>query len=206
MTIQSLLSGLGAPATAVDSISAYLDLLLHHNRRTNLIGPMDRSSVVSELVLDSLLPATVAVPRSPLIDIGSGAGLPGLPLAIAFPGVEVHLVEPRQKRNIFLRIAIRSLGLENVTIHARRIEAVSGVQAETVAAKAFRPPSELLALYTQLLDPGGLGYCYTSVSRWDHSVLAAVLSTGFRELGRAPHPFIEGRFAVVVERLSLECT
>lgn len=178
------------------SLDEYIDLLLAHNRNTNLIGPMSREVLRRDLIEDSLLPSAVAAPQGTLLDLGSGAGLPGIPLAIRFPQTQVHLVEPRRKRHTFLSIAARQLGLDNVTVHGCRVESLrvpAGVG--TVAAKAFRPLPALLETYAGLLGPGGLGYLYVSDDTWDQD---AVTAAGFEVVGRTAHPERQGRWGAVV--------
>lgn len=184
-------------------LDQYIDLLLAHNRKANLIGPLGRAAIRRDLIEDSLLPPRVAPPRGALIDLGSGAGLPGIPLAITYPDTPVHLVEPRQKRHTFLRIAARRLGLTNVTVHGCRVEELSlpdGV--ETAAAKAFRPVPELLETYASLLPIGGLGYLYVSDETWSEEAVAAA---GFEPVGREPHPDRPGRWGAVVRRTQTVC-
>ena len=179
-------------------LDQYVQLLLQHNRRANLIGPLDARAIRRDLIVDSVLPAEVLAPEGALLDLGSGAGLPGIPLALRFRDTPVHLVEPRQKRHTFLRIAVRRLGLDNVTVHGCRVEDLvvpDGV--ETVAAKAFRPLSELLETYASLLPSSGLGYLYMSDDTWDERIVAAA---GFELVGRRPHPERPGRYGVVIRR------
>jgi 16S rRNA (guanine527-N7)-methyltransferase len=182
----------------VSLFDQYIQLLLAHNRRANLIGPLDEAAIRRDLIADSLLPGEVLAPEGALLDLGSGAGLPGIPLAIRFRDTPVHLVEPRQKRHTFLRIAVRRLGLDNVTIHGCRVEDLvlpDGVG--TAAAKAFRPLPSLLDTYSSLLPPGGLGYLYVSDDTWDETT---ILASGFEVVGRRPHPNRPGRYGAVLRR------
>ncbi len=182
----------------MSSLDQYIDLLLSHNRTTNLIGPLSREAIRSDLIEDSLLPSGVAAPEGALLDLGSGGGLPGIPLAIRFPDTAVHLVEPRRKRHQFLSIAVRQLGLDNVTVHGCRVESLEvppGVG--TVAAKAFRPLPALLETYAALLPAGGLGYLYVSDDTWDLDVIA---SAGFSVVGRQQSPQRATRWGAVVRK------
>src|SRR5690606_23507115 len=89
----------------------YLALLLQFNQGSNLIGPMSPEAVVRELLVDSLAAAAAARPGGPILDVGTGAGLPGLPLKFVFPELPITLVEPRRKRATFLRIVATRLEL-----------------------------------------------------------------------------------------------
>ena len=181
-------------------LAQYVDLLLTHNRKTNLIGRLDAAAIRRDLLEDSVLPAEVAPPEGALLDLGSGAGFPGIPLAIKFPDTPVHLVEPRRKRHTFLTIAARQLGLANVTVHGCRVEVFEVPEGVgTVAAKAFRPLPALLETYSTLLPVGGLGYLYVSDDTWSEETITAA---GYAVVGRKPHPERSGRYGGVVRRLA----
>jgi 16S rRNA (guanine527-N7)-methyltransferase len=106
-------------------------------------------------VADSLRGALVLRPgdRS-AIDAGAGAGLPGIPVAIASPHVRVVLVEPRQARAAFLEIAVERLGLGNVTVIADRVESVSEA-ADVVFSRAFVPLGDAWRRLQHLVGNGG---------------------------------------------------
>lgn len=199
--LEKVLEACGADGGAADKLESYVALLLQHNRASNLIGPLPADKVRSELIADALLPAAVRPPIGPLMDIGSGAGLPGIPLAIAFPHTEVHLVEPRQKRTTFLKIVTRRLGLDNVHVHVCRIEEV-GLAASsfgTMAAKAFRPPAEFIAEAAAWRRRGdGQIYLYLSESSWDDAARQAARDAGLIEAGRFAHPDHPDRFGLVL--------
>jgi 16S rRNA (guanine527-N7)-methyltransferase len=132
------------------------ELLERWGQRINLTGHRSVHAVVARLVLDALaiarwLPAQAAS----LVDLGSGAGFPGLPIAIARPELEVRLVESRERRHHFQRAVIRTLGLENVRPIRGRIEDLVPEPAEIAIAQAVSPPSELLALMLPWTLPGG---------------------------------------------------
>jgi 16S rRNA (guanine527-N7)-methyltransferase len=91
-----------------------------------------------------------------VIDVGSGAGLPGLALAIARPDLDLHLVEPKLRRTNWLSMAVAELGLTNVTVHRGRAEQFRGVlSAPVVTARAVARLSELATWCLPLLLPGG---------------------------------------------------
>lgn len=140
----------------------YLDLLDDWNARTNLIGPFDRSRIVKELFVDSLTPAAIEPPRGRVLDVGTGAGLPGIPLAIAFDGAEYTLVEPRRKRIQFLRIACHRLGLDHVELFEGRVEDLDAEPFDWAISKAFRPPAQWLQTAQGLTAPGGTIVCLQS--------------------------------------------
>ena len=132
----------------LDRLGVYVSLLLRWNQEINLIGRSTEKDLWRRHILDSaqiytLLP-TIA---SPLVDLGSGAGFPGLILAIL--GVrDVHLVESDKRKAAFLRQAAQSTGLD-ITIHAARIEELCPFPAAVVTARALAPLSKLLHLGTR---------------------------------------------------------
>ena len=89
-----------------------------------------------------------------MVDLGSGAGLPGIPLAIALPSVRLVLVEARTRRGAFLEMAVDELGLANVTVHVGRIQDLDE-QADVCLARAFGPPLTSWRAAERVLRPGG---------------------------------------------------
>lgn len=143
---QALTVGLEEAATLV----RFLDLLEHWNRVHNLTGIRDRSELVDRHLVESLaLEPFVAGPTA--CDIGSGAGLPGIPLAVVLPGVAFTLIESRRKRASFLRHAKATLALDNVEVLHARAEDVTAGPFDTVLARAVAPPAELLRLAEPLV-------------------------------------------------------
>ncbi|MBI3391708.1 MAG: 16S rRNA (guanine(527)-N(7))-methyltransferase RsmG [Nitrospirae bacterium] len=123
-------SEIGVPLSdgQVESFLQYVQLLLKWNRRVNLIGTDDPSEIVVRHLIDSLLFLDVFPAGSPLrvVDLGSGAGLPGIPVKIARPEDTVVLVESRAKKAAFLREAVRVTRLPGITVHEGRIEEIAG--------------------------------------------------------------------------------
>lgn len=134
----------GVSRETLDRLAAYAATLRKWQPKINLVGPSTLPEAWRRHFLDSaqLLPL---IPESArlLVDLGSGAGFPGLVLAIL--GVpEVHLVESDSRKCAFLREAARAADAR-VTVHNKRIEAVIGVAADVVTARALAPLSDLLA-------------------------------------------------------------
>ena len=201
--LEKILSTAGADPDAYPRMMAYAQLLLRHNRGANLIGPLSHEQIVDTLLVDSILPALAAAPEGPLLDVGTGAGSPGIPLAIFSPDTDVHLVEPRQKRTIFLRIAARQLKLDKVHIHHSRVEAFDGLKPGafgTAAAKAFRSPEQWLVEAERWLGPQGLVYLFLSRSSWTDEAQARAQELGFVEEGRREHPAMPERFGLALRR------
>lgn len=106
----------------LDVLSLYMEELLIWNRRVNLIGIRSRRRVCVELLADSLAPVPLLPRGGRLLDVGSGAGLPGIPIKIVLPGLEVDLLEPSSKRQSFLRQVLRLAGLKNIRAVQGRVE------------------------------------------------------------------------------------
>jgi 16S rRNA (guanine527-N7)-methyltransferase len=151
---------LGRPLaeTEASALWAYLDLLETWNRVHRLIGSSDRRWMVEHIILDSLLFLAVLPGMSEsLLDIGSGAGVPGIPIGIVRPEVSIVLVESRRKRVSFLATVIRELGLSRTeVVHGRAEGLISGGRRfDAVVARCAGAPKAVLDLGSYLVSPGG---------------------------------------------------
>ncbi len=149
------LTRLGIELTAEqnEKLLAFRDLLLKWNKTYNLTALRDPEQAISHHLLDSLaiLPH---VGNGPLLDVGSGGGLPGIPLAIARPELSVSMVDTVQKKATFLQQAAIQLGLKNVTVHHARVEQLAGHYAQ-ISSRAFAEIGLFTSLTRHLLAPGG---------------------------------------------------
>jgi 16S rRNA (guanine527-N7)-methyltransferase len=129
----------------LERLTAYVELLGQWNRRINLVSGNTMGDIWRRHILDSAQLYPLLPPRTrSLVDLGSGAGLPGLVLAIM--GIaEVHLVESDQRKAAFLREAIR-ITEAPATIHAQRIETVPPFFADAVTARALADLSQLIEI------------------------------------------------------------
>jgi 16S rRNA (guanine527-N7)-methyltransferase len=145
--------GLDLPAEAQQRLLAFRDLLLKWNKTYNLTALRDPAQAISHHLLDSLaiLPH---VGSGPLLDVGSGGGLPGIPLAIARPALMVSMVDSVQKKATFLQQAVIELGLKNVAVHHARVEEMQGQYAQ-ISSRAFAEIPLFISLTRHLLAPGG---------------------------------------------------
>ena len=155
------LDALGLDRALAGPLLAYLALLLRWNAAYNLTAIRDPREMVAKHLLDSLAmhgaTAPLAAAGGSLADLGTGAGFPGIPLAIAQPGLQVALVESSGKKARFLREAIRTLGLGNATAVESRIEAYDAPAAfDAITARALATLPLILALGGHLLKPGGV--------------------------------------------------
>jgi 16S rRNA (guanine527-N7)-methyltransferase len=145
------------------SLEAFAELLEKWAPRLDLISTSDLPRFRERHIQDSLraLPLLDLVPQGPGIDVGSGAGLPGIPLAIAAPGREWRLLEPRRRRAAFLEEVVRELALPNCEVIARSAEEAAADPAlagrhPIALARALAKPKRAFELIAPLVAPGGL--------------------------------------------------
>ncbi|MBS1130027.1 MAG: rRNA m(7)G-527 methyltransferase [Proteobacteria bacterium] len=145
--------GIDLPDEAQQKLLAFRDLLLKWNKTYNLTALRDPAQAISHHLLDSLaiLPH---VGSGNLLDVGSGGGLPGIPLAIARPDLSVSMVDTVQKKTTFLQQAVIELALRNVTVHHARVEEMQGQYAQ-ISSRAFAEIGLFISLTRHLLAPNG---------------------------------------------------
>lgn len=121
-----------------------------------LIGPREVPRLWDRHILNCAVIEDAFPADARLVDVGSGAGLPGVALAIARPDLEVHLVEPMERRTTWLTGVVAELGLEAVTVHRGRAEDLTGaLSAPWVTARAVARLDKLARWCAPLLEPGG---------------------------------------------------
>jgi 16S rRNA (guanine527-N7)-methyltransferase len=148
--------GLALADTQVATLERYLDLLEKWNRVYNLTAIRERSRMVTHHLLDSL--AVLPHVRGPrVLDVGSGAGLPGIPLAVASPALQVTLLESNHKKSAFLTQAVAELQLANVQVVMERVESWQPeARFDTIVSRAFAELGEFASLAGRLLAPQGV--------------------------------------------------
>lgn len=148
--------GFEASAMQIEQLLDYLDLIAKWNRVHNLTAIRDVEQMVAHHLLDSLAVQT-HLRKGSLVDIGSGAGLPGVPLAIMTPTLPVTLVESNQKKAAFLLQAIADLSLANVKVVAGRVETLRPASRYAqVISRAFAELALFAQLAEPILAPGGI--------------------------------------------------
>jgi 16S rRNA (guanine527-N7)-methyltransferase len=116
--------GLTLSEQQIDLCARHLKMVLETNQKFNLTGITEPREAVIKHVLDSLLPAPLYAEAKTVLDLGSGAGFPGMPLAILYPDMQWLLVESTQKKARFLQQVVKDLELKNVKVEPKRGEAV----------------------------------------------------------------------------------
>ena len=165
------------PATLLPQLVIYLDLLLKWNARTNLTAIRDPEEIVRRHFGESLFaaqnlklgnpdPTPSAPSATTLFDLGSGAGFPGLPIALLRPEMQVTLAESQNKKAAFLREAVRTLNLPNVGVWAARAETMpANRQFRIVTLRAVDNMEAALSAAIVRVAPGGLLALLTTVSQ-----------------------------------------
>jgi len=165
--------GLSPSPKQIASLVSYTDEVLRWGKHINLTGVRDAADFASDHVLDSLAPFSHLnlEAGSRWADVGSGAGVPGIPLAILAPDSHWTLLEPRQKRWAFLVHVIHHLGLTNVAVQCKRIEDgnIAPASLDGVVSRALGAPTLLAHSW---LKPGGvIGlYAGSDLERWENQV------------------------------------
>jgi len=120
-----------------------------------LIGPREVARLWERHLLNSATISMAVPDAADVVDVGSGAGLPGIPLALARPDLRLRLVEPLLRRATFLTEAVASLGLTSVNVVRARAEDLPPAEAQVVVARAVAPLDRLVRWTLPLLRPGG---------------------------------------------------
>jgi len=159
---------------AVELCGVFLDSLVFWSRSMNLVGDRERELLIHRHLVDSMAAVPLirdAAPRAPAIaDLGSGAGMPGVPLAIALPEARLTLFEARRKRAHFLRAVARALPDLKLEVVEQRIEDLGPSWHQSfdvvVSRAAFRSQA-LLDVARPMLRPGGMVVAYRGTSALD---------------------------------------
>ena len=145
---------LSLKSETIDQLLEYVALLTRWNATYNLTSVRDPRDMLVRHILDSLAVAPYVCGTN-LADVGSGPGLPGIPLALMYPERDFVLIDANGKMARFMRESVRALGLSNVRIEQQRVEALQG-SFDCVTARAFASLADMLALGGKLLAPDGI--------------------------------------------------
>ncbi|MEZ7911093.1 MAG: 16S rRNA (guanine(527)-N(7))-methyltransferase RsmG [Propionivibrio sp.] len=189
--------GLEVPAAAQEKLLAYAALLEKWNKTYSLTALRGADKAVSHHLLDSLA-VLPHVPAGTLLDVGSGGGMPGIPLAIVLPELAVTLIDSNSKKTAFLRQAAIELRLSNVNVHCGRVEQYHpSLPFSAITSRAFAELADFVVLSRHLLAADGVWLAMKGV-RPEAEI--AALPAGVRV--RAVHPLqvpgVEGERHVVI--------
>lgn len=150
--------GLALQDDASEKLERYADRLLAWNRKVNLTAITDPEELAEKHLVDSLALVPDATGAATLLDVGSGAGLPGIPLAIALPSLDVTCCDSVAKKVAFVKAVAAELGLRvrGVSARAGGEPEIEGLpRAEVVVSRALADPERWLPLASRYLAPGG---------------------------------------------------
>jgi 16S rRNA (guanine527-N7)-methyltransferase len=140
----------GIFGSGIDLARAYTERLAADSETYGLLGPRELPKIWSRHVINSALLSELVPDGSLVADVGSGAGLPGIPMAIAQPKAHFTLIEPMERRANWLLSVVNDLGLKNVEVIRARAEEVSRTDFDIVTARAVAALDKLLKLLTPL--------------------------------------------------------
>jgi 16S rRNA (guanine527-N7)-methyltransferase len=189
-------------------LHAYMDEIERFNKAYGLVKFQRREELIVRHILDSLAPLGIIcrllkeAPAQTLADLGSGAGLPGIPLAIALPSLKVTLIERMGRRAGFLRNAIAVLGLKNAELEEREMEKAPPCRFGLISSRALAPlDSKAIKHMFRLLLPGGIITAYKGKKEKIEEEKTAAQSRNLHwEILPCPVPFLEEERHLVVVR------
>lgn len=139
----------------IEKARAFAEKLASDSDDLGLLGPRELDKLWSRHILNSAVVAETVNPGHLVADVGSGAGLPGIPMAIAVPEANFVLIEPMERRSNWMVEVVEELGLSNVELRRARAEEVLDLKFDIVTARAVAALDKLLRLCVPLLRPGG---------------------------------------------------
>jgi 16S rRNA (guanine527-N7)-methyltransferase len=134
---------------------SFAQTLAKDSDELGLLGPRELDKLWSRHILNSAVVAELVRPGDKVADVGSGAGLPGIPMAIARPDAQFVLIEPMERRSTWMLEVVEDLGLKNVRVLRSRAEDVTEQDFDIVTARAVAALDKLLKMCVPLLKPGG---------------------------------------------------
>jgi len=148
-------TAVGVFGSQIDLARQYAQMLAEDSDELGLLGPRELDKIWSRHILNSAVVAELINAGDKVADVGSGAGLPGIPMAIAKPDASFVLIEPMERRSNWLGQVVADLGLRNVEVLRARAEEVQEADFDVVTARAVAALDKLLRLCVPLLKPGG---------------------------------------------------
>ncbi|WP_241157595.1 16S rRNA (guanine(527)-N(7))-methyltransferase RsmG [Schaalia sp. ZJ1691] len=141
---------------AFGDVQEFVHMLEDEGEIRGLVGPREMTRLWSRHAVNSAAVLDFLPRKGQVLDVGSGAGFPGIIIAISRPDLDVHLAEPMLRRCEWLMDVVETLGLDNVTIHQARAEELRGKgKADVVTARAVANMSKLIRMTSKLIAPGG---------------------------------------------------
>ena len=199
----------------VAAFRVYREEILRWSKRMNLTGLVSAEDIVRNGFLDSLSCAAVLpLGSGEVLDVGSGAGFPAIPLALTQPTLQFTLIEPTRKKVTFLRHAVRALKLANVQVRLARLEALLPENSispgfDVAMARAVAPLETIGQMVLPFLKPGGIFVAQTGSLTTIHEALGRLRQAGFDLLKEyaLPEDFgTPGRHVLALRKVSARVT
>ena len=153
--IERGLADLGVDPSSADRWARLAQLIAHWGKRLNLTAHPTAEAIAQRLLLEAVAFERALPPARSIADLGSGAGVPGLPIALLRPETQVWLIDSRERRHHFQRAAIRELGLENAEALRGRAEELEPRRCEGVVSQAFAKPDQAIEWMRPWMAPSG---------------------------------------------------
>lgn len=187
------------PPQAREKLLAYAALLYKWNKTYSLTAMREHDKAVSHHLLDSLA-VLPFVPEGRLLDVGSGGGMPGIPLAIACPELSVTLLDSNSKKAAFLQQAAIELNLSNISVHCGRVEQYHPpLGFDSITSRAFSELADFVRLSWPLLAAGGRWLAMKGV--WPHEEISRLAAdVQVETVHRLQVPGVDGERHLVVLR------
>ncbi len=191
--------GIDLPPAGQEKLLAYVALLYKWNKTYSLTALREQEKAVSHHLLDSLV-VLPYVSAGRLLDVGSGGGMPGIPLAIARPDLRVTVLDSNAKKAAFLQQASIELVLPNISVHCGRVEQYHpSFGFSAITARAFSDLADFVGWSRHLLEPGGRWLAMKGV--WPHDEIGLLpAEVQLEAVHRLQVPGVEGERHLVVLR------
>ncbi len=187
--------------SALPVATAYAQLLAGPAVERGLIGPSESVRIWDRHLLNSAVLAELIPARCDLVDLGSGAGLPGMVLAMLLPDVRVRLLEPMARRTTFLTECVRELGLANVEVIRGRAEELAGrLMADVVVCRAVARLDRLAPLAAGIARPGGLVLAIKGAAASEELLAARDV---LRQVSSAPAEIVSAGVGIVEQPVTV---
>ena len=180
----------GGDESHASMIEKYIDILIKWNSKVNLTGLRGREAILNRLIIESIEGLEIVSETGNLIDIGSGAGIPGIVIKIFRPDLEIHLVESRVKKAVFLETVIRELGLAGIEVLNEKFETLyskellRGSGYDFITLRAVRIDRKIARIASDIIRVDGLLLKYGSIDNDETNILS---ENGFGKKS-IPHP------------------
>ncbi len=208
--LHRLAEELGLDENAENLLYGYAELIKEENKKYNLTAITDDEGIVEKHFRDSLFLVDLIPEGAELADVGSGAGLPAIPIAIARPDVEATAIESVGKKCNFLDLVSRELGLGNLNVRYSRIEDYARADGrerfDVVTARAVAPLNTLLEYVAPLVKPGGKALLYKGKNYTEELAAAdgaeKILGLELKEIVAYDLKNDEKRYIIVYDKIS----